>query len=420
MILIGGGMFLIAKATREIHNEVELRGHDAPAAVVSQSFFWVVMQLIAIDLVFSLDSIITAIGMVRDIEVMIAAVGIAMIVMYVASGPVSEFITRHPTTKMLALAFLVLIGVALVADGFEVHIPRGYIYFAMAFAAAVEGINVVAGRNRRRARARARAETLMPKRPLLLITGAGRGIGAATAQLAAARGFDVAVNYKSNPDAAAKVVAAAQAAGARAIAVAADMARESEIERMFKTVDEELGPLTHFVYNCGITGRASRLDAADPAMMREVVEINVLGALIALRHAIARISTKHGGSGGAMVLISSRAATLGAPNEYVWYAASKGAIEALTIGLSLELTAGWYPRQCGLPRHDCDADPCRRRHAGPTGKARTAHPDGSSRPAGGSGGGRAVPAVGRRLLHQWHDPARLGRPLNPSPACGGG
>ena len=113
---------------------------------------------------------------------------------------------------------------------------------------------------------------------------------------------------------------------------------KSEIERLFKTVDEALGPLTHFVYNCGITGRASRLDAADPAMMREVVEINVLGALIALRHAIARISTKHGGSGGAMVLISSRAATLGAPSEYVWYAASKGAIEALTVGLSLELT----------------------------------------------------------------------------------
>ena len=178
----------------------------------------------------------------------------------------------------------------------------------------------------------------MAKRPVLLITGAGRGIGAATAQLAAARGFDVAVNYKSNPDAAAKVVGAVQAAGAKAIAVQADMAREADIGRMFKTVDEKLGPLTHFIYNCGITGQASRLDAADPAMMREVVEINVLGALIAVRHAITRMSTKHGGPGGAMVLISSRASTLGAPNEYVWYAATKGAIDALTVGLSLELT----------------------------------------------------------------------------------
>ncbi len=149
IILIGGGLFLIAKGVHEIHSEVEARHDDAgPAAASSQAFFWVVMQLIAVDLIFSLDSIITAIGMAQQIEVMIAAVVIAMIVMYAASGPVTGFIRRHPTTKMLALAFLLLIGVALVADGFEVHIPRGYIYFAMAFAAAVEAFNVVAGRNR--------------------------------------------------------------------------------------------------------------------------------------------------------------------------------------------------------------------------------------------------------------------------------
>ena len=105
-----------------------------------------------IDLVFSLDSIITAIGMAEDIEIMIAAIVIAMIIMYVASGPVAAFIAEYPTTKMLALAFLVLIGVALVADGFEFHIPRGYIYVSMAFAGAVEFFNVMASRNRRRAR----------------------------------------------------------------------------------------------------------------------------------------------------------------------------------------------------------------------------------------------------------------------------
>ena len=110
------------------------------------------LQLALVDLVFSLDSIITAIGMAQDIEIMVAAVVIAMIVMYAASGPVSRFVADHPTTKMLALAFLVLIGVALVADGFDVHIPRGYIYFAMAFAAAVEIVNVIAGRNRRKRR----------------------------------------------------------------------------------------------------------------------------------------------------------------------------------------------------------------------------------------------------------------------------
>ena len=116
---------------------------------VAQSFFWVVVQLIAIDLVFSVDSIVTAIGMAEDIEVMVAAVIIAMIVMYVASGPVSSFVTKHPTTKVLALAFLLLIGVALIADGFEFHIPRGYIYFAMVFAGAVELFNVIAARRRK-------------------------------------------------------------------------------------------------------------------------------------------------------------------------------------------------------------------------------------------------------------------------------
>jgi predicted tellurium resistance membrane protein TerC len=121
---------------------------------VQQSFFWVVVQLIAVDLVFSIDSIITAIGMARDIEVMVVAVIIAMLVMYFASAPVSDFIKRHPTTKMLALAFLMLIGVALIADGFEIHIPRGYIYFAMAFAGAVEVFNVLASRRRRRAAAK--------------------------------------------------------------------------------------------------------------------------------------------------------------------------------------------------------------------------------------------------------------------------
>src|SRR5437870_5076216 len=120
------------------------------AALVPLIALEIVVQLVAIDLVFSFDSILTAIGMAEDLEVMIAAVVIAMIVMYAAANPVGAFIAAHPTTKMLALAFLVLIGVALVADGFEFHIPRGYIYFAMAFAAAVEVFNIMARRNRQR------------------------------------------------------------------------------------------------------------------------------------------------------------------------------------------------------------------------------------------------------------------------------
>jgi predicted tellurium resistance membrane protein TerC len=149
IILIGGGLFLMAKATHEIHREIEPHDSAGGKSVKTQSFFWVIVQLVAVDLVFSIDSIITAIGMAEDIEVMVAAIIIAMAVMYLASAPVSNFVSKHPTTKMLALAFLMLIGVALVADGFEVHIPRGYIYFAMAFAGAVEVFNVLARRARR-------------------------------------------------------------------------------------------------------------------------------------------------------------------------------------------------------------------------------------------------------------------------------
>ena len=149
IILIGGGLFLIAKATHEIHSEVEA-GDDGESETAAKAgrFFWVIVQIIVIDLVFSLDSIITAIGMAQDLQIMIAAVLIACFIMYVSSGPVAKFVAEHPTTKMLALAFLVLIGVALVADGFKFHIPRGYIYFAIAFSALVELFNVLAKRNR--------------------------------------------------------------------------------------------------------------------------------------------------------------------------------------------------------------------------------------------------------------------------------
>jgi predicted tellurium resistance membrane protein TerC len=153
IILIGGGAFLIAKATHEIHREIEGHNKRAPGeAPARASFSLIITQLVLIDLVFSLDSIITAIGMAEHIEVMIAAVVIAMIVMYLAANPVGNFIAEHPTTKMLALAFLLLIGVALIADGFDFHIPRGYIYFAMAFAGAVELFNVAAYGKKKRPR----------------------------------------------------------------------------------------------------------------------------------------------------------------------------------------------------------------------------------------------------------------------------
>lgn len=153
IILIVGGFFLIAKATHEIHAEVEGDEPEEGERPAADAFFWVIVQIIIIDLVFSLDSIITAIGMAEDLRIMVAAVVIACIVMYLSSGPVSAFVAEHPTTKMLALAFLVLIGVALVADGLQFHIPRAYIYCAIAFSAAVEAFNILAKRNRKRRRA---------------------------------------------------------------------------------------------------------------------------------------------------------------------------------------------------------------------------------------------------------------------------
>ena len=151
IILIAGGLFLIAKATHEIHAEVEASEQGGESSSPASALFWVILQIIVIDIVFSLDSIITAIGMAQDLEIMVAAVVIACVIMYVSSKPVARFVAEHPTTKMLALAFLVLIGLALVADGFKFHIPRGYIYFAITFSAAVEFFNVLAKRNRKRA-----------------------------------------------------------------------------------------------------------------------------------------------------------------------------------------------------------------------------------------------------------------------------
>jgi predicted tellurium resistance membrane protein TerC len=156
LILIAGGLFLIIKATQEVHGEIEGEdGEDEGKSVAAAAFSAVIAQIVVIDAIFSIDSIITAVGMAEHVEIMIAAVVVAIGVMYMASEPVAAFIERHPTTKMLALSFLMLIGVALVADGFHFHIPRGYIYFAMAFAAATEVFNIMAIRRRRLRRGQA-------------------------------------------------------------------------------------------------------------------------------------------------------------------------------------------------------------------------------------------------------------------------
>jgi predicted tellurium resistance membrane protein TerC len=148
LVLVGGGLFLIAKGTMETHHMLE--GHEEGASAGTITFATAVTQIIILDVVFALDSIITAVGMAQHLWVMVTAVVIAMIVMLVAADPVGDFVNNHPTVKMLALSFLLLVGVALLADGLHFHIPRGYLYFAIAFSAGVEALNLLAARARKR------------------------------------------------------------------------------------------------------------------------------------------------------------------------------------------------------------------------------------------------------------------------------
>ena len=172
---------------------------------------------------------------------------------------------------------------------------------------------------------------------IVLITGASRGIGAATARLAAANGYDVAVNYVRDQAAAEGVVADVVKAGRRALAVRADTGQEADVARLFATIDAQLGRLTHLVYNAGITGPVSRIEHLGGDDARDILTLNVFGAFLCARAAVPRLSTKQGGAGGAMVFISSAMATLGGGGEYVMYSASKGAVESLSIGLAREL-----------------------------------------------------------------------------------
>lgn len=172
---------------------------------------------------------------------------------------------------------------------------------------------------------------------VLLVTGAGRGIGAATARLAAERGYDVCVNYLRNAAAAESVVRHVQAAGRKAMAVPADVGVEGDVVRLFETVDKNFGRLTALVNNAGILERQMRLDQMDAARLHRVFTVNVIGSFLCAKEAVRRMSTKHGGSGGAIVNLSSRASSLGAPGEYLDYAAAKGAIDTMTIGLAKEV-----------------------------------------------------------------------------------
>jgi NAD(P)-dependent dehydrogenase (short-subunit alcohol dehydrogenase family) len=174
---------------------------------------------------------------------------------------------------------------------------------------------------------------------VIVITGASRGIGAATARLAAARGYSVCVNYRSNRTAADVVVRDVERAGQRAIAIQGDVAVEDDVVRLFASVDHQLGPVAALVNNAGILETQTRVEHIDASRITRVFATNVTGAFICAREAVKRMSTAHGGKGGAIVNVSSRAAVLGAPGEYVDYAASKAALDTLTIGLAREVAA---------------------------------------------------------------------------------
>ena len=173
----------------------------------------------------------------------------------------------------------------------------------------------------------------------LLITGGGRGIGAATARLAAQKGWAVAVNYARDSLAADTVVRAIRAEGGSAISVRADVANEAEVLRMFATVDAKFGPIAGLVNNAGVVDTTARLDEMDWARWRRIFDTNVLGSLLCAREAVRRMSTRHGGAGGSIVNLSSAASRLGSGGQYVDYAASKGAIDTFTLGLAREVAA---------------------------------------------------------------------------------
>ncbi len=175
------------------------------------------------------------------------------------------------------------------------------------------------------------------RQPVVLITGASRGIGAATARLAASRGYDVCVNYYRNRAAAEQVVTEVERIGRRAVAVQGDVAHEAEVVKVFEACDRALGRLTALVNNAGMLDTQMRVDSMDAARVTRLFAVNVVGAFVCAREAVRRMSTRHGGAGGAIVNVSSGAAKLGSPGEYVDYAATKGALDTMTIGLGREV-----------------------------------------------------------------------------------
>jgi NAD(P)-dependent dehydrogenase (short-subunit alcohol dehydrogenase family) len=188
-------------------------------------------------------------------------------------------------------------------------------------------------------------------RGTLIVTGAGRGIGAAVAKMAGARGYAVAVNYTKDAQAAADVARHIVSSGGRATVIQADISREADVLRLFESAERELGPITALVNNAGITGGFARVEEVTSAMLEQVFAVNVIGAMLCAREAVQRMSARNGGRGGAIVNISSRAAEIGGAGEWVHYAASKGALDTFTLGLAREVAAEGIRVNAVAPGH---------------------------------------------------------------------
>ena len=244
-------------------------------------------------------------------------------------------------------------------------------------------------------------------RPVLLIAGGSRGIGAATARLAGERGYDVAINYVRNAKAAAEVAEAVKKSGGKAVTLQGDMAKEDDIVSVFGETTRTLGPITHFVYSAGVGGKNSRLDAATADTIRDVIDINLFGCLICAREAVRRMSTAQGGKGGSIVFLSSIASVTGGAGEYVFYAAAKGGVDALTNGLAREVAKE------GVRVNAIRPGPTRTEIHEPGRLERITPLLPMGRPGEPDEIAEAILflLVGRRVLYQRHGAQRLGRAL---------
>ena len=247
--------------------------------------------------------------------------------------------------------------------------------------------------------------------PVMLVTGGSRGIGAAIVRAAAAAGYEIALTYADDRAAAEAVAAEVNGSGRRAVIVQADVAREADVLAAYAAVDDAFGRLDALAINAGITGRFTRVDEIDAATLERVLAVNVTGAFLCAREAVRRMSTARGGSGGAIVVVSSRAAGLGSPGEYVHYAASKAAVDTLTRGLAKEVARRGDPRERGRAGLDRHGDPRARRPP----RARRAHhaddPDGTHRHGRRSRRDGAVAFVAGSVVRHGRDSRRVRRTL---------